>query len=471
MQAPARHLFFFPAPAPALRRFAAGPRLARVRGCRIIPADPIAIMSAATASAPDTGNRLRRLVVLRWFAVLAELALVLLGTEWLGAGTRLEPVLAICMAQLGLNLASMAYGGQPGALTGDRPLFAQLLFDVAALTAIAYFAGGSTNPLISLYLLWIAAGAAMLEPALATGLAALCIAAYSLVNFVHSETHIHDHEKALQIHLIGMWVVFVFSAITICWSVLRLTAAVRRRDAELAAAREAALRGERVVALGNLAAGAAHELGTPLATMAVLTGELLRQPGLATTLRADLELMQGQIEDCKRIITQLAAQAGTSRAEAIAPLSADRWVSQLVERWQGQRPLVRPRVHLQGARPGPRIVADATLGQALLNLFNNAADASPDDVEITAQWDAELLQVSVLDRGGGIASAVQMRLGRDLVTTRPDGLGMGLVLAYSAIERSGGELGLAPRAGGGTIARVRLPLAALLRTRAALDAA
>jgi len=426
----------------------------------MIPGDPCPAMSAVLPDSPDSANRLRRLVALRWFAMVAELGLVLLTAQWLGAGVQIAPVLAVCTAQLGLNLASLAYGGRGSAAT-DPQLFAQLLFDVAALTAIAYFAGGSTNPLISLYLLWIAAGAAMLDARLASALAALCIGAYSLVNFVHTEVHIHDHEKALQIHLIGMWVVFVFSAITICWSVLRLTTAVRRRDAELAAAREAALRGERVVALGNLAAGAAHELGTPLATLAVLAGELLRDPQLAAPLRPELELMQGQIQECKRIITQLAAQAGTSRAEALVVAPLDEWLAQLVARWRRQRPLVTAPLRMEGSTPGPSAAMDATLGQALLNLFNNAADASPEQVEIAARWDAAEFELQVQDRGSGIASAVQMRLGRELVTTREDGLGMGLVLAYAAVERSGGTLGFTARAGGGTVATVRIPLSAL----------
>jgi two-component system sensor histidine kinase RegB len=415
------------------------------------------VSNAGPWASADPGQRLRRLVALRWVAVLAELGLVLLTRQWLGAASALEPVLAICSAQVGLNLASMAWGPR-SAPASDRQLLAQLLFDVAALTGIAYLAGGSTNPLISLYLLWIAVGAAMLEGRLAAILAAVSIASYSLVNFVHAEVHIHDHEKALKVHLIGMWVVFVVSAVTICWSVVRLTTAVRRRDAELAEAREAALRSERVVALGNLAAGAAHELGTPLTTMAVLAGEVLRDPHLAAALRSDLQLLQAQIGECKRIITQLAAQAGTSRAEDVSRMTLDAWLERLLQRWRVQRPRIEPRVSLAGIRPGPIVAMDETLGQALLNLFNNAADASPDQVVIEAQWNEAGLELRILDRGSGISAAILGNLGRDLVTTRGDGLGMGVVLAYAAIERSGGQLTFRARDGGGTNAQVRLPL-------------
>jgi two-component system sensor histidine kinase RegB len=195
--------------------------------------------------------------------------------------------------------------------------------------------------------------------------------------------------------------------------------------------------------------------------MAVLAGELLRDPGLAAPLRPEVELMQAQINDCKRIITELAAQAGTSRAEAVRTLALDAWIEQLLQRWHLQRPVIEPQVTLAGARPGPPLAVDATLDQAVLNLFNNAADASPDKVEIQARWDERELQLLVLDRGSGIASEVQRRLGRDLVTTRHEGHGMGLVLAYAAIERSGGQLTFAARDGGGTIAQLRLPLEAL----------
>ncbi len=421
----------------------------------------MASVTAPVPTAPAPGSqRLRRLVALRWVAVAAEISLALLTREWLGSESDLSPVLAICAAQVGLNLAARMFGERYGP-PGDGQLFAQVLFDVAALTAIAYLTGGTTNPLIGLYLLWIAVGAAMLDARMAAVLTGLCVACYSILNFVHAQVHVHDPERTLEVHLIGMWLIFVFSAVTISWSVLRLTAAVRQRDAELAQARESALRSERVVALGNLAAGAAHELGTPLATMALIAGEIRRDGALAANLRPDVELLQEQIAECKRIITGLAARAGASRAEGLARRQLDGWLEELLQRWRRQRPFISPRVALEGERPGPLVLVDATVGQAIVSLLNNAADASPEHVEFEAAWNCDALTVRVMDRGVGIAADVRHVLGREPVSTREEGMGMGVVLAYSAIERSGGTLAFAAREGGGTTATLRLALSRL----------
>ncbi|HYA65800.1 MAG TPA: ATP-binding protein, partial [Burkholderiaceae bacterium] len=147
--------------------------------------------------------------------------------------------------------------------------------------------------------------------------------------------------------------------------------------------------------------------------------------------------------------------------EAVRLTTIDAWIEELLQRWRLQRPVIEPSVRLQGSRPGPRLAIDATLGQAMLNLFNNAADASPDKVEIEGSWDDKELRLRVLDRGAGISGDVQGRLGRDVVSTRGEGRGMGLVLAYAAIERSGGQLRLDARKDGGTMAQVCLPLGTL----------
>jgi two-component system sensor histidine kinase RegB len=285
-------------------------------------------------------------MAMRWIAIIIQLAFVLVASVFFDASISLAPVFAICAVQAVLNLPTL---WRQLAATASEPVaaFAQLLIDVVALTGIAYFAGGSSSPLISLYLPLIAVAATILPPRPASGLAAISIGCYSLVSLVHAPTHVHDPAEAFRSHLIGMWLIFVCSALTISWFVVRLNATIRNRDAALAAARESALRNERVVALGNLAAGAAHELGTPLATMAVVVGELAAEPSLPLQARSDVELALAQVRECKRIITRLAARAGSSRAEAVQPVSADAWIEQLVERWRRQRPQVTPDVKLE----------------------------------------------------------------------------------------------------------------------------
>ncbi|MBK6972016.1 MAG: HAMP domain-containing histidine kinase [Sterolibacteriaceae bacterium] len=404
---------------------------------------------------------LSRLLALRWLSIAGQIAAIAATMMMLRVDLPLAPIALAIAGQAVFNALSYARLAR-AANVSNAELLAQLLGDVAALTLIVYFAGGSSNPMVTLYLPLIAIAAAILPARLAAIVAAASIGGYSMLFALNSHLHVHDTELAIRVHLIGMWLTFVFSALIISWFVARMTAALRGRDAALAAAREAALRNERVVALGNLAAGAAHELGTPLATMAVLAGEFARHDSLPADAREDARLLASQVQECKRIITLLAARAGSSRAEAAQAVTLDAWLEALTARWQAQRPLAKPRVDLQGERPGPRIVPDATLDQALLNLFNNAADVSPAEVEISARWSRNVLELEVQDRGPGIPDDIARRLGHETVTTRADGHGIGLVLAFAAIERSGGTLAYAVRDGGGTCARVGLPLDPLL---------
>jgi two-component system sensor histidine kinase RegB len=425
-------------------------------------AQPTSSLSARRSAARGAGSSsLFRLLALRWVSIAGQIAAIAATVLLLQIELPLQSIALVIAGQIAVNAMSYARLAHAETITGME-LLTQLLLDVAALTLLVYFAGGSSNPMVTLYLPLIAIAAAILPVRLATIVAGASIGGYSLLFAVHTDVHVHDTAQAIRIHLIGMWLTFVFSALIISWFVARMTAALRSRDAALATAREAALRNERVVALGNLAAGAAHELGTPLATIAVLAGELARYENLPAGLRDDAQLLAGQVQECKRIITQLAARAGSSRAEAAQAVALDAWLAALTARWQAQRPLVQPRIDLRGERPGPRLVPDATLEQALLNLFNNAADVSPAAVDIAAQWSRTTLELEVLDRGPGIADDIARRLGHETLTTRADGHGIGLVLAFAAIERSGGSLRFSARAGGGTCASVRLPLDALV---------
>ena len=405
-------------------------------------------------------DNLRRLLWLRGLAIIGLSALVALARPIFEIVVPLAPPLALLTLWTALNLLAWLRLRRPRPV-GDGELLAHLGIDLVMLTALLGITGGPANPLTSLYLPPVAVAAALLPARQAWLVAAMSVAAYSLLWVASIPLTVEDVDRAMQMHLTGMWLTFAASALLIAGFVTRMTVALRERDRQLAAAREQALRDERIVALGNLAAGAAHELGTPLATMAVIAGELADDPATPSQLRGDLKLLREQIAACKGIITGLAERAGPGRAEGGSAMGVDRWIEKMVDRWLSLRPQMQPRLSSSGTVAAPNIVAEATLEQALLSLFNNAADASPADVEIVARWTHDHLQLKILDRGPGITEALRLRAGREYFSTRPDGAGIGLFLAHATLDRFGGQIVLEPRPGGGTLTRVELPLTTL----------
>ncbi|MBK6631238.1 MAG: hybrid sensor histidine kinase/response regulator, partial [Betaproteobacteria bacterium] len=157
--------------------------------------------------------------------------------------------------------------------------------------------------------------------------------------------------------------------------------------------------------------------------MAILAGELGRNAGLPPETQEDLALLRQQVEHCKGIITGLAARAGQARAEGGGAVALDHWLEQVIARWRQLRPHAAAKVSLHGTATPPRIVGEATLEQALLNLFNNAADADGGEVDIDADWDDECLRIEIGDRGPGFGEKVLLQAGRDSVHRRPEGGG------------------------------------------------
>lgn len=404
---------------------------------------------------------LRRLFVLRVYAVAGQAAAIGIVHYGLEIPLPLVPMGAVVGLLALFNLATWVRLRQPWPITALE-FFAHLLADVAALTLLLFYSGGSTNPFASLYLLPIIIAAIALPAVYAWAMTAVTAVAYSFLMVMYVPLEMPHGTAAFTLHLAGMWLNFIVSAMLIAFFIGKMAASICSRDQELAAAREEALRNERVIALGSLAAGAAHELGTPLATMAVLAGEMARQPEATAGMKEDLALLREQIDHCKGIITGLAERAGQARAEGGRAVALDCWLEQAIARWRKLRPRAQARAQLRGPRPAPLVVGETTLEQAMLNLFNNAADASPAGVEIEATWNADALSLEVRDRGPGIDEKVLLGAGRAFVTTRPQGTGIGLFLAHAVVERFGGRIVLANREGGGSTIRVELPLGRLL---------
>lgn len=412
---------------------------------------------------PDTSTSLRRLFVLRCIAIAGQLAAIGIAVSVFDTPLPVTPMVAVVLALGAVNARTWARLGN-GRPVSSSELFAELLADVAALTALLYLSGGSTNPFVSLYLLPLSVAAIALPRRHAWTVAALAMACYSALMFFYrplADEHAMHGGSSFNLHVFGMWMNFLVSALLITAFVTGLALSIRARDRELAQARERALRDEQVLALGTFAAGAAHELGTPLATIAVLTRELERDHAAAPALRDDLALLRAQVDNCKRIITDLTAAAGQVRAGEAQAQDAESFVRGVVDRWSLIRPQVRPHLSFSGAQPAPEIVGEETVRQTLINILNNAADASPEAVEIEGRWDSRALTIEVRDRGAGITAETAARAGREPFTTKSDGRGIGLLLANATIERLGGSVTLFNREGGGGCTRVQLPLARL----------
>lgn len=411
-----------------------------------------------TNEGSDDLANLHRLISSRWLALAALSILVLLSPTLLDIPLPQQPMLAIIGVTAIIN--GIAYWRLREALTATPyELFSQLLIDVAALSALCFFSGGATNPLVSLLLPSIAIAALTLPVRCVFAVGLTALAAYSVLMVFYVPLPMADATRATRLHLIGMWLTFAVSALMIAWFVVRMTRLIRQRDAELAATREQALRDERILALGTLAAGAAHELGTPLGTMALLAGELAHEPNLSAEAHDDIALLRQQIQVCKGIITGLSRRAGAERLENSSIQAVDCWLDSVRQHWHASRPLAESHLTLRGPQPAPGLLADPRLEQAILNLLNNAANASRQPIALSLDWSASDLAIEIRDSGPGFPPAILQHGGKRNFPAHEQGSGIGLILTRSAIEQLGGRLTLSNPSEGGACARIDLPQA------------
>lgn len=429
---------------------------------------PMTPAADALRPSADALNAVRtdraRLLQLRWGSVLAMAALGLFAIPLLAPAHPAQPLAGVTLALAAVNL--VLAGGLIRRLDGPWGAFVQLGIDLLAWGAFLFFGGGVTNPAISLLLPLVAVGASILPARQAWAPAALAVAVYSLLWQFHHPVRLNDAAVAMYWHLAGMWLSFVLSAATVVWFVARMNTALSRRERDLAEANAARARDAYVVGLGKLAAGAAHRLGTPLGTLRILVDELARRSDLADEVREDLALMREQVSHCRDILNSLTREAGRQRAEGGGSTAAGAWLEAVVARWRSLRPHAAAGLRCDPTVAGAVIVVDASLGEALHNLIDNAQDANEaagagggrTAVDIEAACRDRSLLVEVSDRGPGLPEAVCAAVRRGPLSARPAGMGVGLYLAHDAVEHHGGSLDFSPRPGGGTIARLLVPL-------------
>lgn len=333
-----------------------------------------------------------------------------------------------------------------------------LLCSIALLTWYLYDTGGHTNPVISLLLVPLAMSAALLGWQATSCIAVVVLLAYTLLTqyFIPLGQHQGHSQHFMQLHLIGMWLTFLVSVLLIMGLVLPLALASRAQQQLIAQQQEKMLQNEKLIAMATFAASAAHKLGTPLSTLAILVEDLTEDSRLQPDLQTDLLTMQQQIQICKTTLHDMMRKADNLRQDVRHPIA----LPALIEQLRQQFNLLHPDRSLNlttATIPQLMIEGDETLELALLNLLDNAARESQADPQLQLETLPAQICLRIIDSGPGIPEAIRHQLGQPFTTSRQDGLGLGLFLSNTTINRLGGSLRLFSTAHG-TSTEVWLPL-------------
>jgi two-component system sensor histidine kinase RegB len=275
--------------------------------------------------------------------------------------------------------------------------------------------------------------------------------------------HAISDSNYFNLHMFGMWFGFVFSAGLVAFFVAELAQTLKNRERSLAEAREKALSDERVVALGTLAASAAHDMGTPLGTIAIVVHELMQDYpiGKFPEFNEKMEILQNQITRCKEALSLMSASAGEMRAESGHVMLVSDYIDNVVYLWRSHQPtakmqfIIDPNIEMDA-----RIIAERTLTHALINILNNAVEASDRDqgIEFHVDWSMDEMNLKIRDYGSGFPAEILNFVGKQPVPSKNKGLGVGLFLAFSTIHRLHGKIDLINNASGGASVEINLPL-------------
>ena len=416
----------------------------------IPPMDTRANSPTTAPTAPSPRNdayaglrNLHQLIQLRWIAAAGQLLTIQATHYSLGMKIPVEPMLAIVGAMAFFNLACLLRWHTRQAVH-EVELFIGLLVDVAALTAQLYLSGGISNPFVFLYLLQIAVGAMLLRGGYIGSIVAIASAcvAFLATSSLPLPLAPNLQDGLSSPYVLGLLVCFLLNAVLVVVFITRINTNLRRRDARLAAARQRAAEEEHIVRMGLLASGAAHELGTPLATLAVILGDWKHMPAVMrdTSLKEDIAEMEAQVQRCKSIVSGILLSAGETRGEHSSQTTAREFLDHLVREWRATRN-VGTFVYDNLINDDAAMVADTTFEQMVFNVLDNARDASPHWVQLHATRDADVLCITITDRGPGFDAHVLSQLGQPYQSTKgKPGGGLGLFLSMNVARTLGGSL-------------------------------
>lgn len=430
-------------------------------------------------------QNLEWLFILRSLMIASEVILILISIHVLRIHLPQEQLWMVIMSVAAVNLYTWMRLQTDNPVT-ELEIFSQLVIDVFGIASLLYLTGGASNPIIWVFLLPLIITAITLPQSYAWYMVILTSSMYTILiayniplptiepHMPDPEPEISDYEMLLKahaisdkhyfnLHVFGMWFGFVFSAGLVAYFVVELAKTLKVQERSLADARETALRDEKVVSLGTLAASAAHDMGTPLATIAICAHELEKDypAHRFPDLQQKTQIIQQQLARCKEALSVMSASAGEMRAESGEVMLLTEYIDEIFNQWRTQKPetklnfIISPEVAI-----GAKIIADRTLTHSFINILNNAADATPIDkgIEFHAAWDLTEANFKIRDYGPGFPPDFDEFAGKKPVTSNKSGLGVGLFLTNTAIKRLGGTIKFYNMETGGACVEISLPL-------------
>lgn len=422
---------------------------------------------------------------LRWVAAVGQLATIAFVVGPLEVAVPVGPLLILVGVTLVTNSLfwwwTTSQPTSPPRAVWHTVLGLLMLLDLVVLTAMLALTGGKTNPFAVFYFVNVALCGVVLPMAWAWGLSALAIVSFAFVTCTHLPIDaLHDSDRLLSLSalakvagpevplaIVGEWVAFATAAVVIVSFTTRLTNEILLSDRDRRRVQKEMARAEKLEALGTLAAGAAHELATPLSTIAVAVSEAhreLERTGSAGTVVEDLELVRREVDRCRTILDRMATESGTPAAGLPERLTVEELLGDVLDELPAEK-----RVDLEWVGDSQNlelVVPSVALAQAIRAVLQNGIDATNElnpegRVRILVDRLADTVRMAIADQGPGMPPEVLKRAGEPFFTTKSpgSGMGLGLFLACSVVERLGGSLRLESIPAGGALVTIVLPLA------------
>lgn len=395
---------------------------------------------------------LQRLALLR--LSIAMVWLVFLAYLQFRGFANLQPAWGLLVIYLPLLLVSGWQGAHRNIREGH--LLIHLAFETQLLTGLLYFTGGATNPFIFYFLVLLVVSAYSLPSVFSWLIAIITVVDYSLLTqwyqpLLSHEMHSMSGNSLFDLHLAGMWLTFVISALIVITFIPLLLRAKEQQEQEIHELREQQLKNEQLIGIATLAAGTAHEMGTPLMTMHMILDDIAQQEDHPLTKR-DLHILREQVALCRQSLQQL-ANAGRSAHET-SQHDAHPWLARLLHRWRLSHPNA---LWVDDGIDCPACVPSSPLlDQALLNLLDNAAEAGQQPIRLHTAVVDNVWHLNIVQPDPAAASRIQQH---GLFSSQKEhGMGIGLYLSNASVEQFGGTVHLQAQPDGGSLCQISLPI-------------